>query len=142
MKQKGQLLVEVVLGLGFLVVILGILLSFLGIMTRSQRYQDFNQGIAIAGFEKYRNVLISLSQTDWNTLSSLSSTLDYYIIATSNNWQVVTGSEIIQTGNESYEFSFRIRDYGTPSVKFITTTAKYLNLTFEDYFLLPKLNAE
>lgn len=142
MNHKGQLLVEVVLGLGLLVIILGILAAFLEVILRSQRYQGFNQGIAISGFEKYRNVLISLSQTDWNILDNLSSTLDYYIFATSGVWQIATGTENIVVGNESYEFSFKIGNYETSTIKFITTTAKYSNLVFEDYFLLPKLNVQ
>ena len=140
MLNKGQLLVEIVLGLGLLVIILGILVMFSEVIFRSQKYQRFNQGIAISGFEKYRNVLISLSQTNWPLLDSLTSTESYYVFATSNSWQIGTGTEQIIIGNESYEFSFRIGDYGTKTIKFITTTAKYLNLIFEDYFLLPKLN--
>jgi len=142
MNQKGQLLIEIVLGLGLLVIILGILIMFSGVILRSQRYQGFNQGVAISGFEKYRNALISLSQTNWNIFNSLTSTSDYYLFATSNTWQIATGTEVIISGNESYEFSFKISDYGTSTIKFITTTAKYSNLIFEDYFLLPKLNAE
>ena len=140
MLNKGQLLIEVVFGLGILVVILGILASFVGVILRSQRYQNFNQGIAISGFEKYRNALISLSQTNWALLDSLTSTESYYVFATSGLWQVATGTEKIIVGNESYEFSFRIRDYETSTIKFVTTTAKYLDLLFEDYFLLPKIN--
>jgi hypothetical protein len=142
MKQKGQLLIEIVLGLGLLVVILGILVMFSGVVLRSQRYQSFNQGVAISGFEKYRNALISLSQTNWNIFHSLTSTSGYYLFATSDTWYIATGTEVITIGNESYEFSFRISDYGTSTIKFVTTTAKYSNLIFEDYFLLPKLNAE
>lgn len=142
MKQKGQLLIEIVLGLGLLVIILGILVMFSGVVLRSQRYQSFNQGVAISGFEKYRNALISLSQTNWNIFNSLTSTSDYYLFATSGTWQIATGTEVINIGNESYEFSFKISDYGTSTIKFVTTTAKYSNLIFEDYFLLPKLNAE
>jgi len=140
MQNKGQLLIEIVLSLGLLVVILGILLMFIGVILRSQKYQGFNQGVAISGFEKYRNALISLSQTDWNTLNSLASTESYYIFATSGLWQIATGTEKIVVGNESYEFSFKISNYQTTTIKFVTTTAKYLNLIFEDYFLLPKLN--
>jgi hypothetical protein len=142
MNQKGQLLIEIVLGLGLLVIILGILVMFLGVALRSQRYQSFNQGIAISGFEKYRNALISLSQTNWDIFNSLTSTSDYYLFATSGTWQIVTGTENITIGNESYKFNFKISDYGTSTIKFVTTTAKYSNLIFEDYFLLPKLNAE
>ncbi|GIW67437.1 MAG: hypothetical protein KatS3mg096_305 [Candidatus Parcubacteria bacterium] len=140
MKDKGQLLIEVVLGLGLLVVILGILASFTSILFRSQRYQSFNQGIAISGFEKYRNALISIAQTDWSLLDNLTSTESYYVLATSTSWQIATGTEKIIIGNESYEFSFKISNYGTSTIKFVTTTAKYLDLIFEDYFLLPKLN--
>jgi len=142
MKQKGQLLIEIVLGLGLLVIILGILVMFSGVVLRSQRYQSFNQGVAVSGFEKYRNALISLSQTNWDIFNSLTSTSNYYLFATSGNWQIATGTEVITIGNESYEFSFKISDYGTSTIKFVTTTAKYSNLIFEDYFLLPKLNAE
>jgi len=142
MNQKGQLLIEIVLGLGLLVVILGILVMFSGVVLRSQRYQSFNQGVSISGFEKYRNALISLSQTNWDIFNSLTSTSDYYLFATSGTWQIATGTELIAIGNESYEFSFKISDYGTSTIKFVTATAKYSNLIFEDYFLLPKLNAE
>jgi hypothetical protein len=142
MKQKGQFLIEIVFGLGFLVVILGILVMFSGVILRSQRYQSFNQGVAISGFEKYRNALISLSQTNWDIFNSLISTSDYYLFATSDTWQIATGTENITIGNETYEFSFKISDYGTSAIKFVTTTAKYSNLIFEDYFLLPKLNAK
>jgi len=140
MSNKGQLLIEIVVGLGLLVVILGILVMFSEVILRSQRYQGFNQGVAISGFEKYRNALISLSQTNWALLDSLTSTESYHVFATSGLWQVATGTEKIMVGNESYEFSFKISNYGTNTIKFITTTAKYLNLIFEDYFLLPKLN--
>jgi hypothetical protein len=141
MQNKGQLLIEIVLGLGLLVVILGILAMFTGVILRSQRYQSFNQGVAVSGFEKYRNALISLSQTNWSLLDLLTSTESYYVFATSSSWQIATGSEKIVVGNEAYEFSFKISDYGTSTIKFVTTTAKYLNLIFEDYFLLPKINA-
>lgn len=140
MKSKGQFLIEVVLGLGLLVVILGILASFLGVLQRSLRYPSFNQAIAISGFEKYRNVLISLAKTDWSLISSLASNTDYYLYASGNNWIISTGTEIITSGNENYYFSFKISDYGTTTIKFVTTTAKYLDLIIEDYFLLPKLN--
>jgi len=140
MQNKGQLLIEIVLGLGFLVMILGILALFTGVISRSQKYQSFNQGVAISGFERYRNALISLSQTNWVLLDSLTSTESYYVFSTSGLWQISTGTEKIIVGNESYEFSFRIRDYETSTIKFVTTTAKYLDLVFEDYFLLPKLN--
>ena len=140
MKDKGQLLIEIVLGLGLLVVILGILAAFTDLLLRSQKYQSFNQGVAISGFEKYRNALISIAQTNWNLLDNLTSTESYYVFATSGSWQVATGTEKIIVGNESYEFSFKISNYGTSTIKFVTTTAKYLNLIFEDYFLLPKLN--
>ena len=140
MQNKGQLLIEIVLGLGFLVMILGILALFTGVILRSQRYQSFNQGVAISGFERYRNALISLSQTNWTLLDSLTSTESYYVFATSGLWQVATGTEKIMVGNEFYEFSFRIGNYETSTIKFVTTTAKYLDLVFEDYFLLPKLN--
>jgi len=140
MQNKGQLLIEIVVGLGFLVMILGILALFTGVILRSQKYQSFNQGVAISGFEKYRNALISLSQTNWTLLDSLTSTESYYVFATSGLWQVATGTEKIMVGNEFYEFSFRIGNYETSTIKFVTTTAKYLDLVFEDYFLLPKLN--
>jgi len=141
MQNKGQLLIEIVLGLGLLVVILGILAMFTGVISRSQKYQSFNQDVAVSGFEKYRNALISLSQTNWSLFDSLTSTESYYVFSTSGSWQVATGSEKIVVGNEAYEFSFKISDYGTNTIKFVTTTAKYLNLVFEDYFLLPKINA-
>jgi hypothetical protein len=141
MQNKGQLLIEIVLGLGLLMIILVILVMFTGVVLRSQRYQSFNQGVAISGFEKYRNALISLSQTNWSLLDSLTSTESYYVFATSGSWQIAIGSEKIVIGNEAYEFSFKIRNYGTNTIKFVTTTAKYSNLIFEDYFLLPKINA-
>jgi hypothetical protein len=140
MKNKGQLLVEIVLALGLLVLVLGILISFSTLLSRSQKYQNINQGVAISGFEKYRNALISIAQTDWSRLDSLSPNQNYYIFATSNNWQIATGEEKILIGNESYKFSFRIGNYGTNTIKFVTTTATYSNLIFEDYFLLPKIN--
>jgi hypothetical protein len=141
MQNKGQLLIEIVLGLGLLMIILVILVMFTGVVLRSQRYQSFNQGVAISGFEKYRNALISLSQTNWSLFDSLTSTESYYVFATSGSWQIATGIEKIVIGNEAYEFSFKIRNYGTNTIKFVTTTAKYSNLIFEDYFLLPKINA-
>jgi hypothetical protein len=123
-----------------LTLILGILAMFVGVLSGTQKYRNLNQGIAISGFEKYRNVLISLSQTNWPLLNSLTSTEYYYIFATSNSWQIATGSEKIISGNEVYNFSFKIGDYLTNTIKFITTTAKYENYIFEDYFLLPKIN--
>ncbi len=140
MKYKGQVLIEIVISIGLIAIILVVLINFLNVFMSSQRYQTFNQGVAISGFEKYRNALISIAQTNWSLLDSLSSTENYYIVATSNSWQIVTGTEKILIGNESYEFSFKIGNYGTNTIKFVTTTAKYLNLVFEDYFLLPKLN--
>lgn len=139
-KKRGQLLVEVILGLGILVLILGILISFFGVVSKSQRYQSFNQGIAVSGFEKYRNSLIAISQTDWDSLNLLTSTESYYIFSTSNNWRIATGVEKLRLGNETYEFSFKISDYNSETIKFVTVTAKYLNLIVEDYFLLPKIN--
>lgn len=140
MKSKGQFLIEVVLGLGILAVILSILASFLGVLQRASRYPSFNQAIAISGFEKYRNALISLAQTNWSLIASLASNTDYYLFASGNDWVISTGTETITSGNENYYFSFRISDYGTNTIKFVTTTAKYLDLIIEDYFLLPKLN--
>lgn len=137
---KGQLLIEIVLGLGLLVVILGIILQFLGLITRSQKYSGFNQAIAISGFEKYRNVLIYLARTNWQLLDSLVPGTNYYIYASGTNWLVATGTEIITSQNEKYFFSFQIANYGTNTIKFVTTTAQYSNLVFRDYFLLPKLN--
>lgn len=137
---KGQLLIEIVLGLFLLTTILGILASFLGLLYRTSRYSGFNQAIAIAGFEKYRNALISLSKTNWNLLNSLSSSTEYSVYATGNDWKINTGREKVLSGNEYYYFSFKINNYGTSTLKFITTTAKYQDLILEDYFLLPKLN--
>ncbi len=140
MKNKGQFLIEVVLGLGLLVVILGILAAFLSLLQRSQRYPTFNQAIAISSFEKYRNALISLAKTNWSLIDSLASTTDYYLYASGNDWVIATGSEKITAFNEIYYFSFKINNYTTDTIKFVTTTAKYLDLIIEDYFLLPKLN--
>lgn len=140
MLNKGQLLIEIVLLVALLVVILMTIIRFMGVTSRSYKYQALNQGIALAGFEKYRNALISLSVSNWPLINSLTSTQTYYLYATSNDWFITTGSEKILVGNETYEFSFKIRDYDAPNVKFITTTAKYLDLILEDYFLLPKLN--
>lgn len=140
MKSRGQLLIEVVLGLSFLVIILGVFANFLGLLQRTSRYPGFNQAIAISGFEKYRNVLMSLARTNWSLVNSLASNTDYYVYASGSNWFIATGSEKIVFGNENYYFSFKIDNYMTSTVKFITTTAKYLDLIIEDYFLLPKLN--
>lgn len=140
--RKGQLLVEIVLGLGLLVVILGVILTFLGFLARSQKYSSFNQAIALSGFEKYRNVLISLAQTNWPLLDSLAANTNYYLYASGTQWLIATGTETITSQNERYLFSFRIDNYGTNTIKFITTTAQYLNLFFQDYFLLPKLNVD
>lgn len=139
---KGQLLIEIVLGLFLLTVVLGVLASFLGLLYRTSRYSSFNQAIALGGFEKYRNALISLSQTNWSSINSLSSNTDYYITASGADWTISTGTESILSGNEYYYFSFKIMDYGTSTIKFVTTTARYQNLIFEDYFLLPKLNVQ
>ncbi len=139
---KGQFLIEVVLALGFLVVILGILISFTGLLQRSIKYQDFYQTIALAGFEKYRNVLISLTQENWNKINSLLPNTNYYLYSSGNEWYIGYGEETINTGKESFSISFKLSDYYSNEVKFVTVTAKYLNLVLEDYFLLPKLNVE
>lgn len=138
--RKGQLLIEIVLNLTLLVVILGILIMFLTVFARSQKYAVFNQSIAVSGFEKYRNNLISLAQTNWDLLNSLASNTDYYIYASGSNWLIATGSELIVSGGENYYFSFKIDNYSTSTIKFITTTAVYGTTTVNDYFLLPKLN--
>lgn len=138
--KKGQLLIEIVLNLALLVIILGILIMFLTVFSRSQRYSTFNQSIAVAGFEKYRNSLISLAQTNWALLDSLASNTNYYIYASGNDWLIATGSELITSGGENYYFSFKIDNYSTSLIKFITTTAVYASITVSDYFLLPKLN--
>jgi hypothetical protein len=140
MKSKGQLLVEIVLILGLLTVIFGVLISFFSVIVRSSKYQTFNVGVAISAFDRYRNILIHFAQNNWSLLDSLLPNQDYYLRATTSGWEIVTGTEQILVGNEGYELSFRIGDYGTNTIKFVTTTAKYLNLVFEDYFLLPKLN--
>ena len=140
--KKGQFLIEVVLGIALLSIILGILAGFLGVLQRSSRYPSFNQAIAISGFEKYRNALISIASTNWNLLDSLASNTDYYIYVTSSNYAIATGTETITVGNENYIFSFKIGNYTTNTIKFVTTTAKYLDLIIEDYFLLPKLNVQ
>ncbi len=140
MRSKGQFLVEIVLGLGLLAIILGILAAFLGLLQRSQRYQTFNQAIAISSFERYRNALISLTKTNWSLINSLASNTDYYLYASGNDWVIATGTEKITSLNEIYYFSFKIDNYTTTTIKFVTTTAKYLDLIIEDYFLLPKLN--
>ncbi len=140
MNNKGQLLIEIAFTLMLLAIVLGVLIYFLNVYSRAQKYQTFNQGIAIAGFERYRNVLISLAQTDWQILDSLTPAQDYRLILGNTGWQIATGVETISIGNESYNFKFRISDYQTRTIKFVTVTAKYSNLIFEDYFLLPKLN--
>ncbi len=139
---KGQFLTEIVVGLGLLVIILGILAAFFGVLQRSQRYPNFNQAIAISGFEKYRSALISLSKTNWNLINSLASNTAYYLYASGNTWIIATGTETIKSGNETYNFSFKISDYTTSTIKFVTTTAEYLDLILEDYFLLPHLNVQ
>jgi hypothetical protein len=140
MKSKGQFLVEIVLGLGLLVFILGVVIVFLSSIYGSSRYQNLNQSIAISGFENYRNALISISQTNWDLLSNLSSSQSYYLYSTSGSWQIATGEEKKIVNNEIYRFSFTIGNYQTDTLKFVTTTVKYSDLVFEDYFLLPKLN--
>lgn len=140
MKNKGQLLIEVVLGLALLVIILSILISFLQVLQKSLRYPNLNQTIAIAGFEKYRNVLINLARTNWSLIDSLNPNIDYYVYASGSEWFIATGTEKVVSYDEIYYFSFRIGDYMTTTIKFVTTTSKYSDLVFEDYFLLPKLN--
>lgn len=138
--KSGQLLIEIVLNLALLVIILGILIMFLTVFSRSQKYSTFNQSITVSGFEKYRNNLISLSQTNWGLLDSLASNTNYYIYASGNDWLIATGAEIISFGGENYYFSFKIDNYSNSLIKFVTTTAVYATLTVSDYFLLPKLN--
>lgn len=140
MKNKGQVLIEVALSLILLVIILGTLTNFLALLQKTSKYQGFNQSISISGFEKYRNALISLSKTDWTTINSLASDTNYYIYASGNSWIISTGSENVISGNESFFFSFLISNYTTDTIKFVTTTANYLDLIIQDYFLLPKLN--
>lgn len=140
MKNKGQLLIEIVLVIGILIIIFAILISFFSVSIRSSKYQTLNQGVAISVFEKYRDVLIFFAENNWSLLNSLTPNQDYYLSATTTGWEINVGTEKILVGNEGYEVSFRISDYGTNTIKFVTTTAKYLNLVFEDYFLLPKLN--
>lgn len=140
MKNNGQLLIEIVFSLGILSLILIIIVSFVNLFVQVQRYQNFNQGIALTGFEKYRNALFDISITDWNKIQNLSSNVDYFIYATSDLWVISTGTEQKYVGNELYEFSFQIGDYTTSTLKFVTVTAKYSNSVFQDYFLLPKLN--
>ena len=77
MLNKGQLLIEIVLLVALLVVILMTIIRFMGVTSRSYKYQALNQGIALAGFEKYRNALISLSVSNWPLINSLTSTQTY-----------------------------------------------------------------
>lgn len=140
MKNKGQVLIEVTLSLILLVIILGTLINFLILLQKTSKYQSFNQSISISGFEKYRNALISLSKTDWPTIDSLTSNTNYYIYASGSSWMISPGKENVVSGNESFFFSFRISNYTTNTIKFVTTTAEYLDLIIQDYFLLPKLN--
>jgi hypothetical protein len=139
-RSKGQVLIEIVLNLALLVVILGVVITFLILFLNSQRYSSFNQAVAISGFEKYRNVLISLAQDNWDMLNSLVSTTNYYLYSSGNQWFIATGSENITSFSENYSFSFRIDNYSTTAIKFVTTTAVYASTTLSDYFLLPKLN--
>lgn len=140
MLNKAQVLIEIVLSLTFLVIILGIIATFLNSIYQTSKYIGINQAVAISGFEKYRNALISLSRTNWNLLNSLSSTTDYYLSISGTDWIVLEGKEKIVSGNESYYFSFRIDNFTTPTIKFITTTAEFSNMILKDYFLLPKIN--
>ncbi|GIW65062.1 MAG: hypothetical protein KatS3mg093_041 [Candidatus Parcubacteria bacterium] len=139
-KSKGQLLIEIVLNLALLVVILGVVITFLIVFLNSQRYSGFNQAVAISGFEKYRNVLISLAQSNWDLFDSLVSTTNYYLYASGGQWLIATGLENITSFNETYSFYFQIDNYSTTAIKFITTTAVYGSTTLSDYFLLPKIN--
>ena len=109
---------------------------------RSSEYRSINQAVAVAGFERYRNNLISIANFNWELIDSLTSTEIYHIYSTSNSWQIATGAEKIYFGNDFYELYFKIGNYTTSSIKIITTTVKYLNLILEDYFLLPKLNVK
>lgn len=141
MLNKGQLLLEVVLILGLVVIILGIFASALIAILSSQRYLKINQAVALSGFEKYRSALISLSQENFNYLNNLSPTTDYYLTSTANSWEIREGKEEINIGNEKYFFSFRINNFqGNPNIKFVIIKGEYQDLIFEDYFLLPKLN--
>lgn len=110
-KPSGQLLIEVVLNLALLVLILGIVVMFLSVFLSSQKYSGFNQAVAVSGFERYRNALISISQNNWSLLDSLSSTTDYYLLASGNQWVIATGWENIISFNERYSFSFRVGNY-------------------------------
>ncbi|MER3570284.1 MAG: hypothetical protein C4348_01605 [Patescibacteria group bacterium] len=138
---KGQLILEVVLLLGLITLILGIFSSILILIFNSLRYSNINQGAALAGFEKYRNVLLEISRSNWSYLDSLSTSTDYYLTSTPNGWQISIGKEENLIGSESYFFSFRINNFlGNPEVKLISVNSEALNQVFSDYFLLPKLN--
>lgn len=141
MLNKAQLLLEVVLILGLIVIILGIFSSALIAILSAQRYSQINQGIAFAGFEKYRSALISIAQQNFNSFSNLSNSLDYYLVSTTSGWEIREGKEEINAGGEKYFFSFQIDNFqGNSDIKFIKIKGEYQNLIFEDYFLLPRLN--
>ncbi len=137
---KGQLLIEIVLSLLFLVIILNLLFFYTYFLLKSQRYNKLNNTLVLSGFEKYRNILISLAQNDFNLLDSLTSTEIYHFIETSTTWLIATGSENVLIGDDVYKFYFQIGNYTTNTIKFVTTTVEYFDLIFKDYFLLPKLN--
>ncbi len=141
MLNKGQLLLEVVLILGLIVIILGIFASALISILSAQRYSQINQGIALSGFEKYRSALISIAQKDFNSLNALIPSTNYYLVSTTTGWEIKEGKEEVNIGNEKYIFSFLIDNFsGNSNIKFIKIVGEYQNLVFEDYFLLPKLN--
>ncbi len=142
MQNKGQLLIEAVLGLLLLTVILGVLATFIHLLYQTSRYLNFNQSVALAGFEKYRNALISMAQTNWDLFDSLATNTEYFLIASGNQWVISSGSEVIISGQERYEFNFMIGDYTTSSIKMVTTTSYFGRgkIVLKDYFLLPKLN--
>lgn len=143
MPNRGQLLLEIVLILGLLVIILGIFASALTSILSSQRYSRVNQGIALSGFEKYRSILISFARENFDIFNNLSSLSDYYFFLTSSRWEIREGKEEINIGGEKYLFSFQISNFeGNSNVKFIKLKGEYSNLILEDYFLLPKLNVD
>jgi len=139
---KAQLLLEVILILGLIVIILGIFASSLVVILSAQKYADLNQGIALLGFYKYRSALISLSQNKFDDLNSLPTSTDHYLAPTSTGWEIKSGKEEVKSKGESYFFSFQIVSNfeGDPDVKLVKIKGEYQNLTFEDYLLLPRLN--
>lgn len=93
---KGQILLEVLVGVGVFAVVITTLLGVLVVSLRGGRFaQETTVGKALA--EEYKNVLSSLSRSNWNSIyATVNQPTDHFRIRASGTvWVIEQGEEVV-----------------------------------------------